>query len=204
MLLFLDVISPIPEFSIIEDNKIIFKKKIIKDYNEKVSDNIIQVYKNIDKNLNLTKNLRKISLTMGPGSYTSLRVGASFISALYLSKNILFYPFTIKDLLEFKSKNQNKEKLGIFLISSNKQKFFCKLNKLGNIDYSKVDNDSFCINNQIEQIYYNYKKLEVSVSNLAQSKFSFVDELLKNNNNVSFNKEEIVKPIFISDNKILN
>ena len=74
MLLFLDIISSIPEFSVIKDNKVILRKKIIKHNTEKLSDNIIEKYMEIDKSLNLTKNLNKISSTIGPGSYTSLRV----------------------------------------------------------------------------------------------------------------------------------
>ena len=41
MFFFLDVISPLPEFFVIEDNKIIFNKKIIKSESSKISDNII-------------------------------------------------------------------------------------------------------------------------------------------------------------------
>ena len=40
MLLFLDVVSPIPEFFIIEDNKLIFQRKIIVNESEKLSDKI--------------------------------------------------------------------------------------------------------------------------------------------------------------------
>jgi len=40
MLLFLDVISPIPEFLLIEDNKVILQRKIINKESEKLSDNI--------------------------------------------------------------------------------------------------------------------------------------------------------------------
>ncbi len=90
MLLFLDVISPLPEFFLIEDNKVIFSRKIIENTSEKLSDNILETYIQIDKDLNLSKNLKKISITIGPGSYTSLRVGAAFISGLYISKNLLF------------------------------------------------------------------------------------------------------------------
>ena len=61
MLLFLDVISPIPEFCVIDDNKIILQQKITQSETDKLSDNIIQSYIQIDKQLNLTKNLKKIS-----------------------------------------------------------------------------------------------------------------------------------------------
>ena len=82
MILFLDVISSIPEFCVIDDNKIILKQKITKSETDKLSDNIIQSYIEIDKRLNLTKNLKKISTTIGPGSYTSLRVGSAFMLSL--------------------------------------------------------------------------------------------------------------------------
>ena len=59
MLLFLDIISSIPEFCVIDDNKIILKQKITKSETDKLSDNIIQSYVEIDKRLNLTKNLKK-------------------------------------------------------------------------------------------------------------------------------------------------
>ena len=48
MLLFLDLISPLPEFSIIEENKLIFNKKINENTEEKLSDNIFNKYLEID------------------------------------------------------------------------------------------------------------------------------------------------------------
>ena len=49
MILFLDVVSPLPEFSLIEDNKIIFSKKILTNNLDKMSDYIIQVYIDLEK-----------------------------------------------------------------------------------------------------------------------------------------------------------
>ena len=97
MLLFLDVISPLPEFCVIDDNKIILQQKITQFETDKLSDNIIQSYIEIDKQLNLTK-ISKISTTIGPGSYTSLRVGSAFISGLMISRNIPYYPLSIEDI----------------------------------------------------------------------------------------------------------
>ena len=77
MNLFLDVISPIPEFTVINDNKIILSRRIVKSEENKLSDSIIPVYKKIDKALNLTRNLTSLIVTKGPGSYTSLRIGIS-------------------------------------------------------------------------------------------------------------------------------
>ena len=82
MLLFLDVISPLPEFLVIEDNKVILHRKIIDNESDKLSDNIFQAFIGLNKGLNLIQNLEKIVITIGPGSYTSLRVGAAFVSGL--------------------------------------------------------------------------------------------------------------------------
>ena len=94
MLLFLDVVSPIPEFFVIEDNKLIYNQKITKKPQDKLSDHIFQVYTKMEKKFNFSDNLKKIAITTGPGSYTSLRVGAAFISGLHISKKIVFYPFS--------------------------------------------------------------------------------------------------------------
>ena len=51
MLLFLDVISPIPEFCVIDDNKVILQEKIIQNETDRLSDNIIQSYIEIDLSL---------------------------------------------------------------------------------------------------------------------------------------------------------
>ena len=49
MLLFLDVISPLSEFTLIFDNKILINKKILLTKEEKLSDNIISVFQEIDR-----------------------------------------------------------------------------------------------------------------------------------------------------------
>ena len=38
MILFLDTVSPLPEFCLIEDNKIIFSNQILSNQSEKMSD----------------------------------------------------------------------------------------------------------------------------------------------------------------------
>ena len=110
MLLFLDIISSIPEFCVIDDNKVILQQKITQDETDRLSDNIIQSYIEIDKRLNLTKNLKKISTTVGPGSYTSLRVGSAFISGLMISRKIPYCPLSIEYILNFNSKKHSKKK----------------------------------------------------------------------------------------------
>ena len=50
MILFLDTVSPLPEFSLIGDNKIILSKKIINNHHEKMSDYLIKSYTDLKKN----------------------------------------------------------------------------------------------------------------------------------------------------------
>jgi len=203
MLLFLDVISPIPEFCVIDDNKIILQKKIIQNETDRLSDNIIQSYIEIDKRLNLTQNLKKISTTIGPGSYTSLRVGSAFISGLLISRKIPYYPLSIEDILIFNSKISSKKNLGVFITSSNNQQFLCYKNKDNLIEYNKIENNKYSIPKHIELILFNKIKIK-EINELEQMKFSFFEEFYKNYNNLIFKKNIIIKPIYISNNQLLN
>ena len=203
MLLFLDIISSIPEFCVIDDNKIILQQKITQSETDKLSDNIIQSYIEIDKRLNLTKNLKKISTTIGPGSYTSLRVGSAFISGLMISRNIPYHPLSIEDIINFKAIQHSKENLGVFITSSNNQKFLCYKIKDNKMEYYKIENNKYSIPNHIELILFN--KTEINVNNrLEQIQFSFFDEFYKNYNNFIFKKNIIIEPIYISNNQLLN
>ena len=107
MLLFLDVISPIPEFFVIEDNKVIIKRKIIANQSDKLSDNIFESYIKMYEETKLRQKLKKVAMTIGPGSYTSLRVGAAFISGLVISKNLSFCPISIDDIIKIKLNKKN-------------------------------------------------------------------------------------------------
>ena len=204
MLLFLDVISPLPEFFLIEDNKVIFNRKIIENTSEKLSDNILETYIQIDKDLNLSKNLKKTSITIGPGSYTSLRVGAAFISGLYISKNLLFSPFFIHDLIKLETSTNSIEKTAIYLSSGNNQKYICILKKNMQSKYFKAEENVNPILSTIETIFYNTEKIDLSSNKFNQFKFSIIDVFIKNINNLSFKKNLIIRPIYVSNNKILN
>ena len=203
MLLFLDVISPLPEFCVIDDNKVILQEKIIQNETDRLSDNIIQSYIAIDKRLNLTQNLKKISTTIGPGSYTSLRVGSAFVSGRMISRKISYYPLSIDDILNFNSKKYYKKNLGVFITSSNDQKFLCYKNKDNVMEYNKIENNKCSIPKHIELILFN--KTEINENNkLQQIQFSFFEEFYKNYNNLNFKKNIIINPIYISNNQLLN
>ena len=203
MLLFLDIISPIPEFCVIDDNKVILQKKIIKNETDRLSDNIIQSYIEIDKRLNLTKNLKKISTTIGPGSYTSLRVGSAFISGLMISRNIPYYPLSIDDIINFNSIKHSKENLAVFITSSNNQKFLCYKIKDNKMEYYKIENNKYSIPKNIDLILFNESKINEN-NQVEQMQFSFFEEFYNNYNNFNFKKNIIIEPIYISNNQLLN
>ena len=204
MLLFLDVISPLPEFLLIEDNKVILQRKIINKESEKLSDNIFEIYMQINNHYNLDQKLKKISITIGPGSYTSLRVGASFVAGLTISKKLLFYSFSIDDIFKFELNNQNINNAGIYINSANNQNFICILDNNNKIQYFKLEDDKFVLPENINTILYNEKKLDLSDKNIEQFKFSFAENLFQNYKRLDFSLNQIVKPIYISNNKILN
>ncbi len=203
MLLFLDIISSIPEFCVIDDNKVILQQKITLDETDRLSDNIIQSYIEIDKRLNLTKNLKKISSTIGPGSYTSLRVGSAFISGLMISRKIPYYPLSIEDILTFNSIRHSKKNLGVFITSSNNQKFLCYKIRENKMEYYKIENNKYLIPSHIDLILFNKSKIN-EINKLEQIKFSFFEEFYRNYNSLTFKKNMIIKPIYISNNQILN
>ena len=69
----------------------------------------------INKKLNISKKLQSVIVTTGPGSYTSLRVGISFILGLYLSKNIKIAGISSLNLLNFKISSNSNLNYGIYI-----------------------------------------------------------------------------------------
>ena len=204
MLLFFDVISTIPEFYLIEEKKVILNRKILSKQGDKLSDNIFEVYSKLNSELNLTQNLKKIVITNGPGSYTSLRVGSAFVAGLSISKNLTVCEISAQDIIMFKSKNRDINKVCVFIASANDQQFLCTMNNLFKIENNTVNEKKVFIPKKIDTIYYNEHKLNLEYQNVKQYKFSFIDELLLNLDHLNFNNNKILKPIYVSNNKLLN
>ncbi len=204
MLLFLDVISPLPEFLLIEDNKVVLERKIIKKNSERLSDYLFETYILIDKELNLKEKLKKIAITIGPGSYTSLRVGAAFLSGLIISKSLLSYSFSIDDIFKFNMNINKNNNLGVFINSANNQKFFCFFDDENKIIYVKIEDTKFVLPKNIDTILYNEEKMILKSNNIQQIKFNFLEYFFLNYNKFKFSRNEIIKPVYISNNKVLN
>ena len=204
MILFLDVISPIPEFFIIEDNKVIFNEKIITKETDKLSDYIFEKYIVINRDFNLTHNLKNITMTTGPGSYTSLRVGAAFLAGLRISKNLKFCPISIPDIISFKIDKSNIQNIVFYISSSQNQNFLCITNNSKKIEYIRLENNEFLLDKNVNKIFYNFKKFNCENNETKQIKFSFIEEILANHKKLKFTDNSLIKPIYVSNNKILN
>ena len=201
MFLFLDVASPIPEFHIINDKKILDSIQIIEKTNEKLSNKLIPTYLKLNKSYNLQENMKKLIITTGPASYTSLRVGASFISGLSLSMDLPVSVISNETI--YKLINNPRKQIGIYFESSNNQLFFSyKKNSIFFND--KIENINYNLPNFISFIYYNINPPKFIDKKFESAVFSIKNIILKNLDFLTFHKNSIIKPIYISNNSTLN
>ena len=201
MFLFLDVASPISEFHLINDKKIIDSIKITNKTDQKLSDLLIPTYLQIDNDYNLSKKLKKLIITIGPGSYTALRVGASFIAGLSQSMDLPVAVISTKTIYKYLS-DTNKQ-IGIYFESSNNQKFFLYQKNSEYINV-KIENQNFIIPKLISYIFYNLGLPKLIDTKIKSEMFSIKMNVLENLEKLEFNKNLIIKPIYISNNSILN
>ena len=169
MFLFLDVVSPIPEFHLIKDKKIIVSTKIIENNDEKLSDTIIPKYLKISETYELNKKITHFILTTGPGSYTALRVGASFIAGLSQSMSLPVAIVSTENIYKFFS-NSNINS-GIYFQSSNNQNFLTfKLDE--KFVHQKIENRNFIFPKHITNLLYNIRCPEFYDHSLISTPFS--------------------------------
>jgi len=204
MILYLDVVSSIPEFSIIEDNKIIFSTKIIHSVDEKLSDNIIPKYLEMNKSFKFQKNLKGLIITTGPGSYTSLRVGAAFIAGLKYSKNIKTASVSSEIISKLLISDNNKINELVYINSANSQNFISLQNNKNIFTHYKIDNEYANLPKEVKKIYFNEKPLKNQLNNIKYEKFNLNSLVVQNLNKINFNNKNLIKPIYISNNKLLN
>ncbi len=200
MFLFLDVASPIPEFHLINDKKIIESIKIINNKDQKLSDLLIPTYLQINNTHKLYKNLKKLIITIGPGSYTALRVGASFIAGLNQSMNL---PVSvISTVTIFRHLHEYGNQIGIYFESSNNQKFF-SYQKNSKFIHEKVDNESYVIPEKVSCLFYNHSLPNFIGTKIKSEAFSIKINVIQNLHKLDFDRNLIIKPIYISNNIML-
>lgn len=209
MILFLDTVSPLPEFSLIADNKIIFSKKIINNHHEKMSDYLIKSYTDLEKKFSLDQKLENLIINIGPGSYTSLRIGIAFFSGLSLSYQIDLKGIPCVDFYKYLISKDDLLSTGIYINSANNQKFICiydqkkeyynihKIESFNEIENFKIKN--IISNTELNKNNSNFFK------NIEYQSISFKEIIIKNLDAImSLESPKIIEPIYISNNKILN
>ena len=212
MILFLDTVSPLPVFSVINENKVIKSIQILKKNSNKISDCIIPAYFTLQNQLQINDKIEKLIVCTGPGSFTALRVGIAFMYGLSISKKISLIGISCTDLLQFTISKSYEKKTLMIICSSNNQNFIAIssnkndkyfINKIDvklhsvKIDYSKY---SYCISNS--KLSSNIVKI-IGKKICQQTNFTEIVRLnLKNI--LSLPIKSIVEPIYISDNKLFN
>ena len=201
MFLLLDVASPIPEFHLINDKKIIDSIKILDKNDQKLSDLLIPTYLEIDTAYKLSENLKKLIITIGPGSYTALRVGASFVAGLSQSMNLPVSAVSTLTIHNYLPEPRNH--IGIYFESSNKQKFF-SYQKNHQFIHEKIDDMSYTLPDSVSKLLYNYTLPNFINTKIESKIFSIKNNVIENLDKIKFDKDLIIKPIYISNNTILN
>ena len=214
MIIFLDTVSSLPEFSLIKDNKIIYSCKVLSNQTEKMSDLLIPSYIDLEKKFNLNSELELLLINTGPGSYTALRVGISFFSGLSLSKNLNLVGISCIDLFRFVIANEELMTSGIYISSSNDQNFIYFFDLRENI--FKVKNIETGISLYKQNIDFTvFTKIYLNESLNEKNKNLFIGletEVIRFskliNDNIDrvkkFKNNQIIDPIYFSNNKILN
>ena len=209
MILFLDTVSPLPEFSLIGDNKIIFSKKIINNHHEKMSDYLIKSYTDLEKKFSLDQKLENLIINIGPGSYTSLRIGIAFFSGLSLSYQIDLKGIPCVDFYKYLISKEDLLLTGIYINSANNQKFLCIYDeKKEYYNIHKIESFNEIENFKIKKVISNTelnKNNSNFFKNIEYQSISFKEIIIKNLDAImKLENSKIIEPIYISNNKILN
>ena len=209
MILFLDTVSPLPEFSLIGDNKIIFSKKIINNHHEKMSDYLIKSYTDLEKKFSLDQKLENLIINIGPGSYTSLRIGIAFFSGLSMSYQIDLKGIPCVDFYKYVISKDDLLFTGIYINSANNQKFICIYDqKKEYYNIHKIESFNEIENFKIKKIISNTelnKNNSNFFKNIKYQSISFKEIIIKNLDAImKLESPKIIEPIYISNNKILN
>ena len=209
MILFLDTVSPLPEFSLIGDNKIIFSKKIINNHHEKMSDYLIKSYTDLEKKFSLDQKLENLIINIGPGSYTSLRIGIAFFSGLSLSYQIDLKGIPCVDFYKYLISKDDLLLTGIYIHSANNQKFICIYDqKKEYYNIHKIESFNEIENFKIKKVISNTelnKNNSNFFKNIKYQSISFKEIIIKNLDAIMrLESPKIIEPIYISNNKILN
>ena len=212
MILFLDTVSPLPVFSVIEENKVIKSIQVLSHNSKKISDCIIPAYFTLQNQLQANEKIEKLIVCTGPGSFTALRVGIAFMYGLSISKKISLIGISCSDLLQCVIPKSYEKKTLMIICSSNNQNFIAiSFNKSHKYLISKIDDKLHSM--KIDYNQYRYcitnSKLPSNIVNVLGKKIcqqTNFTEIVKSNltNILSLPIKSIVEPIYISENKLFD
>ncbi len=209
--MFLDTVSPLAKFSVIEENNVIQSINILNKNDNKISDCIIPAFLKLEKKIQIKNKINKLVICTGPGSYTALRVGISFLNGLSFSMNIPIIGISCPDIFRLAITNSEISKTLIFITSSNNQYFFCTFNKSKNAYIKKIDftkKYELIKGNEYNQTISNFKipnEIIKIIDMKSHNILSLEKILCKNYKKINkFKPVKIIRPVYISDNKILN
>ena len=212
MILFLDTASPLPVFSVIEENKVIRSIQILSKNSKKISDCIIPAYFALQNQLQINDKIEKLIVCTGPGSFTALRVGIAFMYGLSISKKISLLGISCADLLQFIIPKSYEKKTLMIICSSNNQNFIAiSSNKSHKYLINKIDAKLHSMKidyHQYSHCITNFK-LPSNIVNVLGKKIcqqTNFTEIVKFNlkNILSLPIKSIVEPIYISENKLFD
>ena len=78
------------------------------------------------------------------------------------------------------------------------------LKKNSEIIHEKIDNDSYAMPNSVSYLFYNICLPKFLDCKIKSETFSIKTNVIENLHKLEFNKNLIIKPIYISNNTILN
>lgn len=211
MILFLDTVSPVAKFHVIEDNNIVQSINIINKKDNKISDCIIPAFLKLEKKIQIKKNITKLVTCTGPGSYTALRIGIAFIYGLSLSMKIPLIGISCPNIIKLLISKNKESKTLIFICSSNDQYFYCLINKNSELCINKLE-----FNRLSKLVHSNHYSSSISNYQLPNNLMKILDKknhvtksfekiLSSNYNRIKlFKSQKILSPIYTSDNFKLN
>lgn len=207
MNLFLDTISPIPKFYIINNNSI-QSIQILNKNSNKISDNIVQVFLKMQRKFKLNDKIDNLIVCTGPGSYTAMRIGIAFMYGISITKKIPLIGISGLELLKFATPKQNHKQTLFLIKSSNDQNFFSIYSKKNNSYLLNKINNSNAKNIFNKKYSYKIANSEIDSSiiedlNISEYKIISFSEIVKSNLEKILLKKlnKTISPIYIEESK---
>ena len=207
MNLFLDTISPIPKFYIINNNSI-QSIQILNKNSNKISDNIVQVFLKMQRKFKLNDKIDNLIVCTGPGSYTAMRIGIAFMYGISITKKIPLIGISGLELLKFATPKQNHKQTLFLIKSSNDQNFFSIYSKKNNSYLLNKINNSNDKNIFNKKYSYKIANSEIDSSiiedlNISEYKIISFSEIVNSNLEKILLKKlnKTISPIYIEESK---